>query len=128
MESKESIALIKKDLQIAIMMLNHEIELLRKDRKERESWKIPEPMPFSIGNNMYIVSYKKCCALFGNSKPIKDDLKENFSAIFNSRLKDPTKDNTISPGWIIKKDKTTKLMSKYPDIQDKLEFHYIDKE
>lgn len=58
-----------------------------------------------VHNGISIVEYSdKSVALFGNTYPIKDQIKE-LGAKFNKFLKDPDNEDNKKPGWIISKSK-----------------------
>lgn len=114
--------LLTKELNIAILLLNKEIQLLRSCNESKETTKEKKRKRSEIeedsdNQTVYLVTYKKCYALFGNTKPIKDELKK-YDAIYNNRLKDPTKNNKVNPGWLIRKKHLNSILEKYPMIED----------
>lgn len=119
----QDLKIISKELQISVLLLKQEIESLKKFTSVNKKRKLSETEEETEAE-VYIVSYKKCYAIFGNTKPIKEILKENFESIFNPNLKDPTKNNKKSPGWIIRKEHLSKLLKKIPEIEDKTSFVY----
>jgi hypothetical protein len=53
-----------------------------------------------MNSTIYIVDYsEKSIALFGDTKPIKEELK-NLGGRFNYRLVDPAKPEEKSAGWV----------------------------
>ena len=58
---------------------------------------------------MEVCEYGRGLAIFGETKPVKDHIKQKYNGKFNKFLTHPLK-NVKEPGWIVSKDHLNSLL------------------
>lgn len=78
-----------------------------------------------MNTNAYLINYsEKCVAVFGNTKPIKEDLKR-LGGRFNYHLVDPANKEEKIPGWVFPmthKEQVSAFLLNTPIKEDKVEY------